>query len=400
VQRDRLGHLSIFLVITGTVGLACATQAVAAEPARVPGVVVDHRAASSGLYLGSPSLAILSNGDYVASHDLFGPRSGESRTLVFGSSDRGRAWQQRAEVDGQFWSTLFLHREALYLIGTSGQNGYGVIRRSTDGGRTWTSPKDRQTGLLLADGKYHCAPVPVVVHHGRVWRAMEDAMGPAGWGSQFRAFVMSAPEDADLLRVSSWTCSNRLGRDPNWLGGQFGGWLEGNVVVAPDGGIVNILRVDFRQFDEKAAILHVSPDGTQLAFDPATGFVDFPGGCKKFTIRRDPVSKRYWSLSNYVPERHRSGNPERTRNTLALVASDTLREWTVRSILLYHPDVERHAFQYVDWQFEGDDLVAVARTAYDDTEGGAHNQHDANFLTFHRFRDFRRLRGEGEGVPH
>jgi hypothetical protein len=370
---------------------AVAADAVAAEPTRVPGVVVDHRFAKSGLYIGSPSIALLPNGDYVASHDLFGARSGESRTLVFGSTDRGQTWQQRAEIDGQFWSTLFVHKGALYLIGTSGQNGHVVIRRSSDGGRTWTTPKDQQTGLLLADGNYHCAPVPVVVRKGRLWRAMEDTMGPAGWGSQFRAFMMSAPSDADLLKAASWTCSNRLGRNPDWLGGKFGGWLEGNAVVAPNGGIVNILRVDFRQADEKAAILRVSEDGTRLTFDPATGVIDFPGGCKKFTIRHDPASELYWSLSNYVPERHRGGNPERTRNTLALICSEDLRKWTVRAILLYHPDVERYAFQYADWQFDGDDLVVVSRTAYDDGEGGAHNQHDANYLTFHRFRDFRRL---------
>jgi hypothetical protein len=45
----------------------------------------------------------------------------------------------------------------------------------------------------------------------------------------------------------------------------------------------------------------------------------------------------------------------------------------------------------VDWLFEGDDLIAACRTAYDDEEGGAHNFHDANFLTFHRFKNFRRL---------
>src|SRR5512138_3152415 len=42
---------------------------------RVPGVVIDHRPASSGLYIGSPSLVVLTNGDYLASHDLFGPKS-------------------------------------------------------------------------------------------------------------------------------------------------------------------------------------------------------------------------------------------------------------------------------------------------------------------------------------
>ena len=63
----------------------------------------------------------------------------------------------------------------------------------------------------------------------------------------------------------------------------------------------------------------------------------------------------------------------------------------MRSIVAYHPDAKKHGFQYLDWQFEGDDIVAVSRTAYDDGLGGAHNYHDANYLTFHRLSDFRRL---------
>ena len=46
-------------------------------------------------------------------------------------------------------------------------------------------------------------------------------------------------------------------------------------------------------------------------------------------------------------------------------------------------------FQYVDWQFDGDDLIYLVRTAYD----GAHNYHDSNRITFHRLADFRRLIG-------
>jgi hypothetical protein len=43
------------------------------SPSRVPGLVIDHLPASSGTYVGSPSIAVLPGGDYVASHDLFGP---------------------------------------------------------------------------------------------------------------------------------------------------------------------------------------------------------------------------------------------------------------------------------------------------------------------------------------
>ncbi|MEJ5251784.1 MAG: exo-alpha-sialidase [Chthonomonadetes bacterium] len=368
------------------------------QEVKVPGVVINHSPASSRQYIGSPSLAVLPGGEYVASHDLFGPGTEENRTLVFASADRGRTWRLCVEIEGQFWSTLFVHCGHLYLMGTSRQEGFAVIRRSVDGGRTWTTPRDGRSGLLLDDARYHCAPVPVVVHRGRVWRAMEDTMGGGGWAKHFRTFMMSAPEYADLLNRENWTCSNRLARNADWLGGRFGGWLEGNAVVAPDGRIVNILRVDYRDHPERAAIVTISDDGRQALFDARTGFICFPGGCKKFTIRYDHISRLYWSLVNFVPERHRSYPVERARNTLALTCSRDLRQWEVRSILLYHPDPDKHAFQYVDWQFEGDDLIAVSRTAYDDGLGGAHNQHDANYLTFHRFSGFRQ-RNTGSDLP-
>jgi hypothetical protein len=74
-----------------------------------------------------------------------------------------------------------------------------------------------------------------------------------------------------------------------------------------------------------------------------------------------------------------------------LTSSKDLKNWTIRSILLYHPDNLKHGFQYSDWLFDGQDIIAVVRTAFDDAEGGAHNKHDANFLTFHRWRNFRQL---------
>ncbi|HVY69908.1 MAG TPA: sialidase family protein [Verrucomicrobiae bacterium] len=372
--------------------LATGANRVAAET--VPGVVIHHQPAAAQIYLGSPSLAVLANGRYVASHDFFGPGSNNDRTAVYDSADRGATWRRLTEIQGQWWSTLFTHRGALYLIGTSRQDGYCVIRRSTDGGQNWTEPADAKHGLLLGDAKYHCAPVPVVEHNGRLWRAMEDVMGPGGWGSNFRSFMMSVPVEADLLDAGQWTFSNRLGRDPQWLDGKFGGWLEGNAVITPEGRVVNILRADYRAGNEKAAMIQISEDGRVASFDPVTGFIDFPGGCKKFTIRRDPKGA-YWSLANFVPEGERRGNPERTRNTLALIRSTDLKKWEVRAILLHHGDPARFGFQYVDWQFEGNDIIAVVRTAFDDDTGGAHNQHDANFITFQRFQNFRSLQTAG-----
>jgi hypothetical protein len=366
----------------------------------VPGTVIAHYPKSEGKYVGSPGIAIVGPGIYLAKHDEFGPQSSEfssAITKLYRSEDAGKSWRQTHTMDGLFWASIFTLEDSVYLLGTDKHHGNVVIFRSRDAGRTWTKPTDANNGVLRG-GENHTAPVPVVIHNGRIWRAIEDASNGDQWGVRYGAMMMSAPADADLLKASSWTFSNYIARDPAWLGGKFNAWLEGNTVVTPDGKIVNILRVDYNPEGGIAAIARVSDDGRRITFDPEHDIIEFPGGATKFTIRRDPQTQLYWTLANYTPEFHRTTRAASTRNTLALVSSNDLREWTVRSVVLYHPDEKNHAFQYVDWLFDGDDMIFTSRTAHDDGLGGAHRFHDANFLTFHRIKNFRNLE-MGDSTP-
>ena len=371
--------LTLFL---GTRGISTAND----EP---PGTVIHHALAESKVYIGSPSLCILPNGDYLASHDFFGPGSTEHEEAVgrlYRSRNRGKSWKRAIEFEGFFWTGLFVHRGEVFALGTDRHHGRLVIRRSRNNGVSWTKP------AVIAEGQWATAPMPVVEHEGRLWRAVEDAHTGTKWGERYRARMISAPVDADLLEAESWTFSNALARDPKWLKGKCKGWLEGNAVVTPEGSVVNMLRVSAPGASERAAMVNISADGTEATFDPAKSFIELPGASKKFTIRKDKEGFGYWTLANMIPSRHAAQrSSSRLRNTLALLHSEDLRTWTVRVILLYHPDVGHHGFQYADWQFDGDDLIAVVRTAYDDEGGGAHNAHDANFLTFHRWEGFRRL---------
>ncbi|MEZ6102962.1 MAG: sialidase family protein [Pirellulaceae bacterium] len=365
----------------------------------VPGNVIYHSPATSGIYLGSAGIVQLDDGTLLAKCDEFGPSSSEHEsaiTHVFRSDDGGKRWRHVARIDGLFWSNIFVHRGGVYQMGTTKHHGLTVILRSDDKGVTWTKPVDAKSGLLTPTGQYHTAPMPVIIHAGRIWRAMEDASGGEQWGQRYMACMFSAPVDSDLLDASSWTISNRLARDAHWLDGDFGGWLEGNAVVTPSGHVVDILRVAHDR-GGKAAIVDISDDGKTASFDPQTGFIDFPGGAKKFTIRYDEPSKRYWSLVSIVRPAYRQFKASSVRNTLALASSPDLRQWTVHDTVLQHDDHLKHGFQYVDWYFDGDDLVAAIRMAYDDGMGGAHNAHDANFLTCMRITGFRH-RGHAENA--
>lgn len=359
-------------------------------------------------YLGSPSILRLPDGALLATHDYFGRgcpvnHVGEQHlTSVYRSEDDGHSWWNVTHISGAFWSGLFIHRGTVYLLGTSAQYGDIVIRRSDNGGFTWTHPKDDSSGLLFRGGhyhdppNYHCAPVPVLFSSGRIYRAFEDC-DPLIWGKGFRAFVISADEDADLLDARTWRMTNKLPYDPetyppdsNAIDRNACGWLEGNMVEAPDGTLWDILRFNSVPVLNKAAMVRVVDEGARVEFDPETGFIDLPGGLSKFTIRRDPVGGRYWMLSNDMQD---FPVPIR-RNRLSLFSSADLRAWEKHATLMVddhektpEDSVRNTGFQYVDWQFDRDDIIYLVRTAYD----GAHNFHDSNRIVCAKVKAFRKL---------
>lgn len=422
-MKQNPSHL-VALLLALLVPLLAATSAVPEKPwPAPPGVVVATTPQPDLSYVGSPCILVMPDGSYLASHDFFGWRIHHTRpkdeldrrARVYRSTDKGATWTQIADMPEMTWGTLFLNRGDLYILGMTTEYGQLVIRRSRDGGHTWTSPVDGKTGLLRRD-RYHSSAVPVVTHGGRVWRAMEKYTGDGTWsGLFFGAMAISAPEEADLLDADAWTETNAVMFDPDWIKGERTGWLEGNVVVAPDGRLVNVLRIRPTptpdtpyELDgpaagiprhEVAAIMDISPDGRSISFDPKRGFIHFPGSQSKFTIRYDPVSKRYWSLVQKITNPYTAYSEQyqqgAQRNVLMLTSSADLRHWTEHyKVLRWHEGLpisrkERVGFQYVDWQFDGDDIVAVSRTAWN-----GKNYHDSNYMTFHCVAGFRNLRLE------
>jgi hypothetical protein len=368
--------------------------------------IVKYQDPATRTYLGSPSILRLPDGSLLATHDYFGPgcprnHEGEEHlTSVYRSRDDGATWTNVTHISGAFWSSLFKHRGAVYLIGTSAQYGPIVIRRSDDGGNTWTHPMDERTGLLARGGayhdppNYHCAPMPVLASGGRLYRAFEN-LDPCVWGRGFRSLVISAPEDADLLDTSAWTRSNSLPFDSKWLPAEWGhltnpGWLEGNIVEAPNGQLWSILRFNSRPLVDRAAVIVLHDGGRRCSFDPARGFISFPGGMSKFTIRQHPETLLYLTISNNNTD---PAFPTQ-RNVLSLHASRDLLHWQHLATLLeddsglaHAESIARTGFQYVDWQFDGPGIIYLVRMAYRD----AHNYHDANHIAFGRIADLRSM---------
>jgi hypothetical protein len=355
----------------------------------LPGEVVVYSAPSSQRYIGNPSICILSNGDYLASHDFFGAGITSGVSRIYRSINKGLSWTQIAELHGQQVSNLFVHSGKLYILGLD-KTGQVVIRRSEDNGLSWTIPSNDQTGLLRT-GLYQTASSAIVIHNGRIWKAVEQVTGAASlWAKAFEAMVISAPIGSDLLKASSWTSSTSVPYNSTWLSGRFEGMLEGGALLGTDGVVRNVLRVHTNiTGQEYAALIKISADGATSNFNPSTDFSLFPGGTKKFSIRYDQQSGKYWSLVNSIaPDQWAFTWTSKIRNTLALISSTDLKDWTVNKIIVNHPDVEKHGFQYVDWDFDGKDIIMLIRSSFDDGKGTPNDYHDANYLFFKRINAF------------
>ena len=73
---------------------------------------------------------------------------------------------------------------------------------------------------------------------------------------------------------------------------------------------------------------------------------------------------------------------------LSLLTSSDLEHWEVseRLIDFSHLDPGGTGFQYVDFDFDGDDIIYLSRTAWNN----AKSFHDSNYTTFHRIKNFRK----------
>ncbi|MEM7734290.1 MAG: sialidase family protein [Deinococcota bacterium] len=366
---------------------------------------IKYQPETTKTYLGSPSILRLPDGVLLATHDYFGrgcPRTHEGEeglTSVYRSEDNGASWLNITHIMYAFWGNLFWHQGSVYWLGISQQYGSVLIRRSDDGGFTWTHPKDEHSGLLFKGGcyhdapNYHCAPMPMLINNGRLYRAIEDC-DPCDWGKGFKACVISAPVDGNLLEAKTWTMSNKLAFDPSWVPADWGslenpGWLEGNVVETPSGELWDILRFNSKPLVDKAAIVEIHDEGKRVSFKD-NGLINFPGGMSKFSIRRDPETHIYLTLTN------NNTDPSWTnqRNVLSLYASDDLLSWRHVKTLLedesglsYDDSMRLTGFQYVDWQFDGRDLIYMVRAAY----RGAVRYHDSNRMLYCVLENFGEL---------
>ena len=359
-------------------------------------------------YLGTPSVVRSpTTGNLLATADLFdhGPSAAcwphffvahrdhgwakwQRNATLYRSSDNGSTWKWRGWVPQHYWSSLFAHEGAVYLMGvTDDKHGEPKISRTTDDGLTWTQAVLRSDGL-----RYTTGATAVAFAQGRVWRAYEG-------GPDRASMMFSAPASADLLDPTAWRRTAPLAFNLSWIPESFGPvvkptqpWVEGNAVQGPDGRMYNLLRLESgwsvtKPVANKALLLRLpegASDSEESADTPALEYVsivDMPGGSSKFTVRRH-TSGVYFALTNNVTNVSACCS---ARNVLTLVSSRDLRTWKIQDTLLVsdegltEEDAWRYtAFSYVDWQFDGDGIIYAMRTSY---RGGV-SFHNTNRITF------------------
>ena len=375
------------LYAAGLLTFGVPSNASAYDFSGVPGTVIGYQEVAYGfmnlastptLFLSDPEILVLPNGDYLASHALAGvdaDSADSGTTSVFRSTDKGVSWTKTGTYTGILRGSLFLHDGAVYLFGSSSDanNIRAVVMKSTNNATDWTV-----TTFTAAGGP--ATPNNPLIVSNRLW----SAAGTSDY---------SASVNSNLLSEASWTMTGGFPgstSQTNWLSqGQFIG--EGQIVSSPALGLFIMPKVKQHAL---TALSRVNPVTGAVSFDPDYDFVSLPGGEKKFGAGYDAVSERFFVLSNPVPPAHTNSatNPDMIRNTAAVLSSRDLRNWKVEKLFLYSADIDRDGFGYMNFDFDGADMVAVSRTAFNvPGETRPKRGHDSNILNLHRLANFRTL---------
>ena len=346
----------------------------------------DDAYAYSGKYLCSPSIVRHPDGYLLASMDVHVGAAPQNLTFIYRSDDNGQTWHYVSDLMPSFWGKMFIHNGELYMLSCSTEYGDLLIGKSTDGGRNFSAPVVLLRGSNGKKGNLgvHKNPQNIMRYNGRIYETLE-------WGSWenkeycHAAMVMSCDEKDDLLVPENWSFTEPRVFDhfaeevadlpiPTMT-------IEGTLAVSPAGKLLNIMRFGKRGH-AIAYEVNTSNHEAQLTYSQ---LINFPANFSKFMIKFDEVSGKYYSVATRLYE----GCNNSARNYLTLMASENLTDWQDVCVLqdYRHEDWHQIGFQYVDFEFEGEDIIYLCRTAMN----GAHNFHDSNYSTFHRIENFRKL---------
>lgn len=355
---------------------------------KYPGTVVnyihpeDKTFYPAGMCPASPSIVKTSEGRLIVSHDIFYRDYAQNITKTFYSDDNGVSWHYLSGIEGCFWGKLFIHKNRLYILGHLHEYGDLVLYEAVEEGLAW----EKACTVIKGGNKYtggpHKSAMPITEYNGRLWTAID--FGSWNLGGH-ESGVVSVSIDDDITEASNWTISSFLKYDSGWEGtpkGKSTGCIEGNIVIKPDGQLINFLRFGIDSCEPnygKALYLNIDKDNPEAM--PSFGnVVDFHGNHTKFCIYYNGKTKKHWTIVNKADHK----KPKR-RNELALMSSSDLNNWEIEKILVdyehtdWYENSEKTGLQYVDFLFNGDYIFYVARTAIN----GALNYHDSNCITFH-----------------
>lgn len=375
-------------------------QAFSAEPLAQDYTVVFHNP-DPEQYVEGPGLVRLDDTSLLAVVPVV-PREqfSEARRLtrsavhLLKSSDAGKTWQPLSELP-YYSAAPWTYRGTLYLFANKPGEGKHrnadlLLLRSPDGGKTWSEP------ITLAKGNLWNCHTAMVQREGRLYWAIDDLSLGAKRGPRLVAGDLSG----DIMSPASWRVSEPVpfpGAPPLMFDARFASqsdqYLEPNVIdVNGRLRVLAVVKIKRQTSANVCAVLDANDDGQQLSLK-FTRYNSMPGGNLKFCVLRDDPSHLFWVTSNL---------PADSENTVNLKQENFKGSAGDRRFLMLHYSLDglnwfsagcvaratklSQSFMYARPVIDGDDLAIICRSSVN-----APNQHDADYATFHRVHDFRKL---------
>ena len=216
--------------------------------------------------------------------------------------------------------------------------------------------------------------------------------------------IASLPIDKDPMIYDNWTLTtNNVEEFLNfeWFNaysglskvGEFPP-IEGGIIQMPDGTVCGIYRLECHPHPERVGLVALSSDRTRLSYykNPSESLLIMPTTISRFGIQYDKETECYVLISNWYTVQE-PNSLSRARTVLGISVSKDMKTWVQLDILLVERELMnaecsawKHAYQYPDWAFDGDDIIMAVREAAGDRVS---NFHDGTYATFYRVENFR-----------